>query len=476
MLHPKRLATKKRGQMKTQRTRFTWTALLVLSVAMPAVASEFSSEEPLTFTGQIARVVHERCASCHRPGQAAPFSLLTYEDVAKRAELVRAVTESRYMPPWHAEPGYGEFKGERRMSDHEVDMLAAWVDAGAPEGSGPTPTPPSFPEGWILGEPDLVISMEAPFTIPADGPDIYRNFPARVPISQDKWVRAIEFRPKARTVVHHTLFAADTSGKAREFDARDATPGYGGMQGGIPKKRSLSGWAVGGGPRIFPVEAPLKLPARSDFLFESHFHPSGKAEEELSTVAFYFTDQPATKATVRFQLPPSFGTGAGIDIAPGDSNYTIGESITLPAAIALHGVTPHAHYLAKEFKAWADLPNGEVVPLIWIKDWDFAWQDMYVYEERVVLPAQATVHTRITYDNSADNPRNPSHPPKRVYWGRASEDEMGSIVFQGLAVDESERPLLQAEIAKLNKRHREQAKPYFERIKKERRETRVAGR
>ncbi len=457
--------------MRLMTIAFALACLLALSPQPPAPAADASSGGALNFNSHIAPIVHQRCASCHRPGQAAPFSLLTYQDVAKRAELVRAVTQSRYMPPWHAEPGHGKFQGERRLSDREVATLAAWVEAGAPEGPGRAPERPEFPDGWLLGDPDLIVSMEQPFTVPPDGPDIYRNFPARVPTTEDRWIRAIEFKPGARSVVHHTLFAADTSGKAREYDARDDVPGYAGMEGRIPGKISLRGWAVGGGPRIFPDVAPMRLPAGSDFIFESHFHPSGKEESEVSTVAFYFADKPAVKKQIVFQLPPSFGSGAGIDIAPGDSEYTISESLTLPATIEVHSVTPHAHYVGKQFKAWAELPDGSEVPLIWVTDWDFAWQDMYTYEKPVVLPAGTTVHARITYDNSAQNPRNPSNPPKRVFWGRGSEDEMGSVVFQALAHDESERPVIGAAISKLNRRHREQAKAYFERIKDEKRQT-----
>jgi hypothetical protein len=311
-----------------------------------------------------------------------------------------------------------------------------------------------------LGEPDLVLTMEEPFTVPADGPDIYRNFPTRVPTVEDKWVRAIQFRPRARAVVHHSLFRLDTSGKAREFDALDETPGYTGMSGAVPNKRSLSGWAVGGQARVFPEDAPLLLPAASDFLFESHFHPSGKEESELSSIALYFADKPATRTQMSFQLPPIYGRGAGIDIAPGDASHTISESWTLPAPIELHSITPHAHYIGKEFKSWAELPDGSEVPLIWVKDWDFAWQDMYVYEEPVMLPAGATIHSRITYDNSAENPRNPSSPPKRVRWGRGSEDEMGSIIYRVLPVEEGDAVTLRQAYSVISKRHRAQAAEY----------------
>ena len=458
--------------MTTRLVPIALACALALLGSGTALAADSTGGDSVNFNEHVAKIMHERCASCHRPGQSAPFSLLSYEDAAKRAQLIRAVTGTRYMPPWHAEPDYGKFKGERRISDQEVATLAAWADAGAPQGPGSAPAPPDFPDGWLLGKPDLVLTMEEPFTVPADGPDIYRNFPTRVPTVEDKWVRAIQFRPQARTVVHHSLFRLDTSGKAREFDALDETPGYKGMSGVIPGKRSLSGWAVGGQARVFPKDAPLLLPAASDFLFESHFHPSGKQESELSSIALYFADRPASRSQISFQLPPRYGRGAGIDIAPGDPSFTIGESWTLPAAIELHSVTPHAHYIGKEFKSWAELPDGSEVPLIWVKDWDFAWQDMYVYEEPVVLPAGATIHSRITYDNSAENPRNPSNPPKRVRWGQGSEDEMGSIIYRALSADEGDAEAIRQSYSVINKRHGQQAVEFFRALRAEKRANR----
>ena len=438
-----------------------------LTIAIGVVpAADLPPSGGVTFTAHIAPIMHERCASCHRPGQTAPFSLLTYEDVAKRAELIRAVTQTRYMPPWNAEPGYGAFKGERRMLESEIELLARWADEGAPEGTGTAPEPPEFTSGWTLGEPDLVLRMREPFTVPADGPDIYRNFPVQVPTTEDKWIRAIEFRPQANTVVHHSLFKADPSGRALEIDARDDIPGYGGMGGNrIQGRVSLGGWAVGGNARIFPEDAPIRLPAGSAFIFESHFYPSGKEETELSSIALYFADKPATRSRVSIALPPSFGVGAGINIAPGDSAYTISESFTVPAAVELYGVTPHAHYIGKEFRAWAELPDGGREELLWIQDWDFAWQDMYVYEEPVVLPEGAIIHSRITYDNSAENPRNPTRPPKRVYWGRESEDEMGTIIFAALPVEESDTGEIREAVRKLGQRHRKQAAEYLRSIR-----------
>ena len=443
---------------------------LMLVAGTALEAAERSAGGSITFNTHVARILHERCASCHRPGQAAPFSLLTYEDVAKRAQLIGAVTQSRYMPPWHAEPGYGAFKSERHMSDSEIAQIAIWVEAGAPEGRGASPEPPEFSSDWILGEPDVVVKMEEPYTIPADGPDIYRNFPARIPTTEDKWLRAYQFRPLVRSVVHHSLFKADPTGRARQLDAEDEEPGYGGMgSGAVPGRIALGGWAVGGSTRVMPPGCQILVPAGSDFLFESHFHPSGKEETEVSEIALYFTDEPASRTRVVFQLPPRYGLGAGIDIQPGDDQFTIGESFTLPADMELFGVTPHAHYIAKEFKAWAEVPDGAEIPLIWIKDWDFAWQDMYVYEEPVALPAGATIHARIRYDNSAENPRNPTAPPKRVFWGRGSTDEMGSVIFTAMPVNESDVPAIREELAKLRKKHNGLIRQYLSSVSTRRR-------
>ena len=443
----------RRLEMKNSRVAAILACVAALGAYSVASGANSIVQGSATFNGEIASIVHQHCSSCHRPGQAAPFSLLTYEDVAKRAQLVSAVTQARLMPPWHAEPGYGSFKGERRLAEGEIELIARWSAAGAPRGQGDTPAPPVFSSDWELGEPDLVIRMEQPYTVPADGPDIYRNFAAWVPTERDQWVRAMQFRPQARAVVHHSLFKADTSGKARELDAQDDLPGFKGMGGGFAGLKNLGGWAVGGNARVFAEEAPLLLPAGSDFIFQSHFHPSGKQEVEVSSVAFYFTDKPPTRSRVSLHLPPGFGRGAGIDIAAGDPSFLIEDSYTLPAAVELYSVTPHAHYLGKEFRAWAVMPDGSEVPLIWIRDWDFSWQDRYVYESPVVLPAGTTIHARIRYDNSAENPRNPSSPPKRVKYGPSSFDEMGTIIFSSLPVRESDVPLIRQSLKTRRQEH-----------------------
>lgn len=413
----------------------------------------------VTFTKDVAPIVFQNCASCHRDGQAAPFALVSYDDVRKRGKLIEAVTAARYMPPWHAAPNYGHFADERRLTDEQIKTLAAWVKAGMPEGNASElPKFPDYPDGWQLGEPDAVVKMETPYNVPADGEDIYRNFVAAIGNKEAKWVRAVEFRPGARAVMHHSLFRADAAGMARKLDARDEEPGWGGMDSGVRGSTSVGGWAVGGNARVFAEDAPIRIKANSDFIFQSHFHPSGKPETEVSTAALYFTDQPATRTRIDFQIPPLYGRGAGINIPAGDEEFTIQEQWTTPAAIEIFSVTPHAHYIGKAFKSWAVLPDGKEVPLIHVPDWDFAWQDRYTYAEPVKLPAGSTIHAIVTYDNSAENPNNPHNPPKQVRWGLSSFDEMGSVIFSALPVDEQEAKVIKTSYRQLSAKHVQQAR------------------
>ena len=435
--------------------------LLVLCLAalpMFGAAAKVGDAVDVTFSEHIAPIVFNNCTSCHRPGQGAPFALMSYDDVYKRGMLIQAVTESRFMPPWQAREGYGHFIGERRLSAEQIALIGKWVKTGMAEGDAAAmPKMPDFPEGWQLGEPDLVVKMETPYQVPADGADIYRNFPAAIGTTEQKWVRAVEFRPGSRSVMHHSLFSADASGKAREVDARDEETGFSGMAG-VPGTTKLGGWAVGSGPRVFPQEAPVKLPPNADFLFRSHFHPSGKTETEVSSIALYFSDEPATRVRVGIQLPPLYGRGSNIDIPAGEKEFTIREQFTLPAAVDIYSAGPHAHYIGKDFHGWAVLPNGEEVPLIHIPDWDFNWQGSFVYAEPVRLPAGATIHVEVTYDNSAENPRNPHNSPKRVTWGLASFQEMGSISFSALPVNNEDAELIRQEYGKLQAKHTMQAR------------------
>jgi hypothetical protein len=412
-----------------------------------------SGADRVTFSETIAPIVYANCVSCHRPGEAAPFALISYGDVKKRGALIATVTKSRYMPPWHAAHGFGEFADERRLSDQQIALIADWVKQGMPEGDpARMPKLPEFTDGWHLGKPDLVIEMPASYELPASGPDIYRNFVVPTHLTEDKWVRAVEFRPSARKVVHHVLFAYDASGATAKLDGKDGKPGFGGMSaigvaGAGGNGGSLGGWAVGATPSFLPEGVSLPLPKGSDIVLQMHFHMTGKAEVEKSTVGVYFADKAPERRVIPIQAPVLFGFGAGIDIAAGNSQFKIEDSITLPADVRAFSVGSHAHYIAKDMKATATLPDGTKVPLLWIPDWDFNWQDRYTYKTPVLLPKGTKIDVSLLYDNSAANHRNPSNPPKRVTWGEESFDEMGAVTLAVQAVNKADEPVLQQYIS-----------------------------
>lgn len=416
-------------------------------LSIPAIACAAFAANPPTFNEHIAPIMFNSCASCHRPGEAGPFPLLSYQDVKKRGQLIAEVTQKRYMPPWHAAPGYGDFIGEHRLTSEQIAMIKKWVDAGMPEGArAKLPAAPKFPVGWQLGKPDLVLTMTEAFEVPASGPDIYRNFTIPLNIPEKKWIRAIEFRPSARKAVHHALFFMDTTGASRQHDGEGGKPGYNGGADGTryAKSGQLGGWAVGANPHFLPAGLALPLHKGADLVLQIHFHLSGKAEKEQSTIGLYFADRAPERMIAGVQVPAVFGVGAGIDIPAGEKAFRIADSFILPIDVEGFAIGGHAHYLAKDMQATATLPDGSKQWLLWIKDWDFSWQDRYQYKKPVPLPKGTRIDIQITYDNSAENPRNPSNPPKRVKWGQESFDEMGSMTLQVVPARQSEYEILVA--------------------------------
>lgn len=424
--------------------------LITLALFAPTVApiaalagNVKSLPDNVTFSEHVAPILFQNCSRCHRPGEAAPFSLLNYQDARKRAKQIVEATETRFMPPWHAEHGYIEYSNERRLTDEQIAILGAWKQQGLKEGDPKkTPELPKFTDGWQLGKPDIVLTMPEPFEVAAEGRDIYWNFVLPLNLPTDKWVRAIEFRPKARSVVHHSLYYLDTSGDARKFDARDPKPGYNGMARSNRQFQSLGGWAVGGEPLLLPPELAWHFPTNSDLVLQTHFHPNGKSESETSTVGLYLSEKPPTRKFAMIQMPPAFGRLSGLDIPAGTTNYTVRDTFTLPIDVEAFSVTPHAHYLGKTFLLTATLPNGKSQTLLKISDWDFNWQEDCAFKERLKLPQGTRLEATITYDNSATNPRNPTHPPKRVKWGPMSTDEMAAMTLSIIPAQDDDLPKL----------------------------------
>jgi hypothetical protein len=428
--------------MKTLRIFSTLPFLMVLPLA--------AQNGPVTFNRDVAPIIYRNCSSCHRPGEAAPFALLSYTNVARKAATIAKVIASRRMPPWQPEPVSYAYRDERRLSDAEIALIQAWVKQGMPEGSANDRIEaPKFTSDWQLGEPDLVVEMPAAYHVPADGPDIYRNLAVPLGLAEDKWITAIDIRPSARAVVHHVLYSADTSGTAHLKPSPGPEPGFSGMQAGT-SAILIGGWAVGAQPHFYPEGLALRVSKGSDLVVQYHFHPTGKPEAEKSQVALYFAKQAPGRTLTRIQMPPSYSLFSGLDIPAGEKDFVIRDSCTLPAAVDAVGVSAHAHYLAKQLKMTATLPGGDVKTLFFIKDWDFAWQDRYFFQQLVPLPKGTRLDSEIHWDNSAENPRNPLAKPVRVTWGEETKDEMGSISLVVVPHEESDLTVLQQE----NARHR----------------------
>jgi len=420
--------------------------ILLLTTAALSLAAD-----KVTFIGTIAPILYQNCVTCHRSGEAAPFALITYDDVKKRGSLIASVTQSRYMPPWHAAHGYGEFTAERSLTDAQIAAIGEWVKQGMPQGDpAKMPKLPQFTDGWQLGKPDLVLEMPKAFEVPASGPDIYRNFALPTGVTEDKWVRAVEYRPGARRAVHHAVFAYVGGGAVANREAADGKPGFAGLTSlglgaarGLGASGPLGGWAVGSPPYELADGLALPLPKGSDFILQLHFHPTGKVETERSTIGIYFADKAPERKIYNIGQPGFFGLLSNLDIPAGEKNYSIKGTMKMPIDMLAYSVSAHAHYLGKEMKATATLPDGTVQPLLWIKDWDFNWQDRYDYKKPVLLPKGTQLDVTISYDNSADNPRNPSNPPKRVRWGLESFDEMGGVQFIMIAAHKEDEQVMQ---------------------------------
>jgi tetratricopeptide (TPR) repeat protein/mono/diheme cytochrome c family protein len=407
--------------------RLLWLALAVLAVNRPAAPA-------VTYHKDIAPILFEHCAACHRPGEAGGFPLLTYAEARKRSRIIEQVTRTRYMPPWLPEPGFGEFTDENRLTAQQIATIREWVRAGAPEGNpADSPRPPVFTPGWQLGQPDLILTVPKPFSVPADGPDLFWNFVISPAVTQTRYVRSVEVRPGSAASVHHANLLIDRSRSARRQEKNPGS-GFAGMDLNIetpvfdPDSHFLF-WKPGGKPWVEPAGMSWSLGPGSDLVLNVHFHPTGKPELVQPSVGLYFTAERPTQSPMLLQIERD----NTIDISPGARDFVVSEDFRLPVDVTVIAVYPHAHYLGTLLEGYATLPDGSRRWLVRIPQWDLNWQAVYHFRTPVFLPRGTVVSMRFHYDNSAQNPRNPNVPPRRVTAGNQSTDEMGHLWLQLLA-------------------------------------------
>ena len=423
------------------------TIRVVVSLAIGCVlASSARAADTVTFSKDVAPIVFQHCASCHRPGEIGPFSLLSYRDARQRMTLIVDTTARRVMPPWKAASTPGQYLDDRSLSDEQIRTIRAWADSGGPEGDPhDLPPLPTFADGWQLGTPDVVVTMPEPYTLRPDGPDLFRTFVLPIPTSAMKYVRAIEFRPGKSRGVHHANIGVDRTRSSRRLDAADPEPGYvGGMvQDAAYPPGYMLGWTPGQQPRPSPDGMPWRLDAESDLIVQLHLQPTGRPEPVQVSVGFFFTTQPPSRTPLGLRMGSET-----IDIAPGNGAYEIRDTFEVPVDSEVIAIQPHAHYLGREMYANATLPDGRDIPLVTIADWDFRWQEVYRFTQPIQLPKGSRISMRFTYDNSAANARNPYQPPRRIVWGQNTTDEMGDLWVQLVPVRGADLGTLAADIAK----------------------------
>lgn len=384
-----------------------------------------------TFSNEIVRIFQAHCQTCHHPGDIGPFSMMTYAETRPHANDIKFMTQSHQMPPWKPSMTCSELADARVLTQDEIDLIAKWVDDGAPQGNPSNLPPPlQFEGGWALGQPDAVLSNPQPYTPPAAS-DMYRCFTLPTNLTADQYVSAIDVKPGDRQTVHHVIAFIDTNGSSASLDGKDGAPGYqcfGGPGFAITNidASTLGGWAPGARPVMLPEGVAFSLPKNSRIVLQVHYHPhNGAPAPDQTQIGLYYAK---TKPAKLMRVLPLINTT--FTIPPYDANYRVTANfVNVFANAHLWLIAPHMHLLGRKMRV-----STQNTCLIDIEDWDFNWQGMYRYKEPVPIPIGTNVSLEAFYDNSAANPRNPNQPPKPVSWGEQTTDEM-CIAFLGITLD-----------------------------------------
>lgn len=383
-----------------------------------------------TYYQDIQPILQKNCLPCHRTGEAAPFSLETYEDVFKRADFIKMVTESRYMPPWFADPEFRHFQNERILTQEEIQRIAAWVDGGAKKGKEPRVTS-AYPKP-VYPKPDFIFTMDPPFTAPGDGKEQFRLFIIPTHTQQEYYVRGIDFRPGNLKMAHHSRVMLDTTHRFRADNGAEVSDKV------MPKTNigvALAsyfwhGWVPGNFLNLYPEGMGKKFNKDSDLLINMHYSPVSKPETDQSSVLVYLTKEKPRREVKNFILDEGWIMNQPFLIPPDETITFYMRSPLVPTDISILTVLPHMHLLGKSFRSFAITPDGDVINLIKIDNWNFNWQMTYQYPKLVKIPKGSVVYAEAVYDNTRANPRNPHFPPRPATPGWGTFDEMMNLIFE----------------------------------------------
>lgn len=439
----------------------------LVASALTAAQSPGASASP-TYTRDVAPILYNSCTACHRPGEIGPMSLLTYKDVRPWAKAIGARVAAGTMPPWHADPGVGEFLNDRRLTDAQKDTIARWVEAGAPEGDPKDlPSPPQYAEGWTIGQPDAVLTMQEDYPIPADGTIAYQYFSVPTNFTEDKWIQAFEVRPGSRSVVHHVIVyvkppapaprpaAAGPRPTRRPVPVFEFAPNMeipAGQTGGPqlpadqqkprgpndrPSPRGLAGsigaYVPGTASRVYQPGTATRLAAGSTLVFQMHYTTTGKATTDRTSIGFVFAKEPPGT-----ELRNTALINGNFEIPAGDPNYRVDAEMTINRDVTLWGLLPHTHVRGKQWSYEVTFPDGRKETILSVPKYDFEWQTDYIFKQPLKLPRGSKLHAVAWYDNSPANKSNPD-PTQKVWWGDQTWEEM---MFTGLtfSVDPAPAP------------------------------------
>ena len=400
--------------------------LCVIALCAVAVASmrqpRLGAAADVTFTRDVAPILHARCVSCHRAGEVAPMALLTFEDARPWARAIKERVATRQMPPWFADPAVGSFVNDARLSDGEIATITRWVDAGAPMGEAKDmPKAPTFTQGWQLGEPDMIVELPE-VQIPATGADYFPTPSLTLPLTEDRWIRAVEIRPSNREVTHHSvIFSADVAG------AMSA------MAGGTPVATGglfnvLAVWAVGTPATVYPDGMGRWVRKGQMLRTNLHYHPNGKPQVDRTRVGLYFG-----KGEMRKEVAAALAGNVTFSIPPNEPNFEMRAVYMVDEDINVVSFFPHMHLRGKDMKMTATYPDGRRETLLNVPAYDFNWQLFYYPTHTVPLPRGTRVDLVAHYDNSAANKHNPD-PTKAVTFGEGSSSEMMFGMFEFTSV------------------------------------------
>ena len=412
--------------------------LTPLAVALPMA---LAAQTP-TWSEDVACIVYSHCSTCHHDGGPVHFNLMGYVDAYWWRNEMRAATQARFMPPWPPDPEYRSMAHERVLTQAEIDIIAAWVDGGAPEGNpANAPPTPVFETESEIPEPDITAIMED-YVIPAATTDNYRCFVLPIDNPTDRFITGLEVVPGNTSMVHHVLVFQDNSGQAATLDAQSIEPGYESYGGiGVSGAKLVGVWVPGSSAFFTPPGMGIKLRANADIVIQVHYPPTSDVELD------------STRVNIQL-APPGFQRELAIDplldhvvtitdgpllIAPNVVD-TFHAEYVIPIPGTITAVGPHSHLLGRSMRAWAVKPGGEVVPIIDIPRWDFRWQGLYSFRRPIFLPQGTTLHCETVYDNTTANPFNPNDPPAWVSLGESTTEEMMLYYFAwtyGLPSDEN---------------------------------------